>query len=75
MKIKTLKTKHGNVTRCVFVTDDSGNRYCFSYDKLVASIINGRYEEYIGDMYYSQTSRRHKASFKREFGNEIVCGG
>ena len=70
MRIKTLKTKGGSLTHCSFVTDDNGNHYCFSYDQLVAAIIDGKYIEYDGDMFYSQTSRRHKAAFRREYSVE-----
>lgn len=67
MKAKVLKTKGGHITHCVFVDAYDGNHYCFSYDQLVAAIIDGVYVEYDGDKFFSNTSCRHKAAFRREF--------
>ena len=60
-------TPKGNLTNCIYVVDDNKNAHCFSYGSEVAAIIDGDYEEYDGPMFYSNTSRRHKAAFKRYF--------
>lgn len=49
---------------CVFVTDDAEDKYCFSYEHLVAAIIEGKYIEYPGEKHYSVTSNQHKAQFR-----------
>ena len=55
-----------NGSNCFFIEND-GNCYCFSYTSLVAAIINGEYVEYQGDKYYSTTSNKHKAMFRRYY--------
>ena len=67
MQIIQGTTPRGSLTNCVFVVDDNGNAYCFSYGSQVAAIINDEYVEYNGPMYYSRTSCRHKATFRRYF--------
>ena len=61
------KTSKGSLTACVYITDDEGT-YCYSYGSRVASIINGKYVEYEGYRYFSNTSCRHKAQFRRYYG-------
>ena len=53
-----------------FLTDDNGNRHCFSYNSEVAAIIDGKYVEDEGPQYYSRTSNRHKSMFRAQFGIE-----
>lgn len=67
-----------------FLTDDNGNRHCFSYNSEVAAIIDGKYIEYETpekmreankdrrnpDLYNSPTSKKHKAMFRAQFGIE-----
>ena len=48
-----------------FFIEHDDNKYCFSYGKNVASIIDGCYIEYSGDKYNSATSNKHKAAFRR----------
>ena len=67
MKATVLKSKGGSLTHCVFVDTDDGNHYCFSYDQLVAAIIDGVYVEYDGDKFFSNTSCRHKAKFREQY--------
>ena len=50
---------------CTFVELDDGTKHCYSYNSLVASIIKNKYIEYDGDKFYSSTSRKHKAKFRR----------
>ena len=50
-----------------FFIEHEGNKYCFSYGENVASIIDGCYIEYQGDKYYSATSNKHKAAFRRQY--------
>lgn len=54
-----------------FFIEHEGNKYCFSYGENVASIIGGVYIEYDGDKYYSASSRRHKAEFRRKYNVEV----
>jgi len=68
MEIIQGKTARGSLTNCVYVIDDNKDKHCFSYGSEVAAIKNGQYEEYDGDMFYSQTSRKHKKQFQRYFG-------
>ena len=68
MNIIQGKTPKGSLTNCVFVVDDNANAYCFSYGSLVAAIKDNTYIEYDGEKYYSRTSNRHKAQFRRHFG-------
>lgn len=68
MKIVQGKTPKGSLTNCVYVIEDNGDAHCFSYGEHVAAIIDGEYIEYSGYMYFSPTSNRHKAAFRRYFG-------
>ena len=52
---------------CAYVTDDSENKYCFSYQKLVAAIIDGKYIEYPGEKHDSVTSEQHKCAFRKYY--------
>lgn len=60
-------TSKGSLTACVYITDEEGT-HCYSYGSKVASIINGKYIEYEGYRYFSNTSCRHKAQFRRYYG-------
>ena len=53
-----------------FFIELGDNKYCFSYTSCVAAIINGTYEEYDGDKYYSPTSNKHKALFRAYYNVE-----
>ena len=68
MKVIQAKTGKGSLTNCIYVVDDDGNAHCLSYGSEVAAIIDGKYIEYSGPQYYSNTSCRHKAGFRRHFG-------
>lgn len=57
-----------NGSNCVFLLDGNGNAHCFSYTSEVAAIIDGQYIEYQGDKFYSRTSNKHKAMFRKHFG-------
>lgn len=46
---------------------DDGDQYCFSYGQLVAMIRDGEYIEFQGDRYFSQSSCRHKAKFRKRY--------
>ena len=67
MELIQGKTAKGSLTNCIFVVDDDGNKHCFSYGEEVAAIMGDMYVEYDGPMYYSRTSCRHKAAFRRYF--------
>lgn len=54
-----------------FFIEHEGNKYCFSYGENVAAIIHGVYVEYQGDKYYSASSNRHKAEFRRKYNIEV----
>ena len=54
---------------CFFIEHED-DKYCFSYYKNVAAIINGNYIEFQGDKFYSKTSRIHKSKFKKYYNVE-----
>ena len=54
-----------------FFIEHEDNKYCFSYGQNVAAIIHGVYIEYQGDKYYSPTSNKHKAIFRKRYNIEV----
>ena len=67
MNVFIMKTPKGSLTDCV-VIEEGNSKKCFSYGSLVAEIKDGRYIEYDGERFYSRTSNRHKAEFRRWYG-------
>lgn len=71
IKLIQATTRKGSITNCIYLFVSRNEVYCFSYGSLVASIINGVYQEYEGEKYFSTTSCKHKTQFRREYQNLI----